>query len=342
MKAAARILILLIASAMPAALQAKAMPHEAALRAVKPEGGRLLFGAYPGGRTGEEDDIAPADVTAFERAAGRRVDWVMFSHNWYRTRAFPAATVRWIRKRGAIPYIRLMLRSDPETDHREPRFTLSRIARGDFDADLSRWMRAAARFGTPIIAEYGTEMNGAWFPWNGRWNGRQKGPARFVAAYRHIIDLARANGASNVIWVFHVNWSDDPQKRWNRFENYYPGDQYIDWLGVSLYSMQGPEETDPTPFSAIEGTMKRLHAMAPAKPVIIAEFGTDVHNPHEPAAAWAEKALRLIHSGRWPALIGYSWWNETWQNDDTPAHDTDMRLTSDPALARTFRRWAAR
>ncbi len=342
MNAGAGILALCIALAMPAGLHAGPMAHEEALGALTPPAGRLLFGVYPGGRSGEEDDITPADVAAFEAAVGRRVDWVMFSHNWYRSRAFPAATARWIRARGATPWIRLMLRSGSEPGHREPRFTLGRIARGDFDHDLRAWMRAAARFGSPLIAEFGTEMNGEWFPWNGRWNGRRKGPARFIAAWRHIIALARAEGATNIIWVFHVNWADHPATRWNRFENYYPGDAWADWLAISLYSMQGPDETDPTPFAAIGSTMRRLARMAPAKPVVIAEFGTDVRNPHEPAAPWADKALRLIHSGRWPALIGFSWWNETWPNDDTPAHDTDMRVQSDPALARTFRRRLAR
>ena len=29
------------------------------------------------------------------------------------------------------------------------------------------WGRAAQTFGTPLIVEFGTEVNGSWFPWNG-------------------------------------------------------------------------------------------------------------------------------------------------------------------------------
>ena len=319
------------------AARAETVSHARALAALTPPAGKLLFGAYTGGRSGEEDDITLADVTAYEATVGHRVAWVYFSNNWYRSRAFPAKTARWIRRHGATPYVRLMLRSDPEQDHAEPRFTLRRIARGDFDADLSRWMADAARFGTPILAEFGTEMNGEWFQWNARWNGRRRGAARFAAAYRHIVDLARENGAGNIVWVFHVNWADGPERPWNRLEGYYPGDAYIDWMGISLYSMQGPHEDEPTAFAEITRTLARLARLAPQKPVIIAEFGTDVHNPREPAAPWAEKALGLILSGRYP-IIGFSWWNETWPNGDDPADATDLRIASDPALRTLFRR----
>ncbi|HHS89122.1 MAG TPA: beta-mannanase [Rhodobacteraceae bacterium] len=323
-------------SAPPAS--AETFGHAQALKALSPPAGAIWHGVFPGGRSGEEDDITLADVRAYERAVGHRVAWVYFSNNWYRSRAFPNQTANWIRKHGATPYIRLMMRSDPETDHAEPRFTLQRILRGDFDRDLKLWMRDAARFGTPLIVEFGTEMNGEWFSWNARWNGRQKGAVLFADTYRHIIDLSRAVGATNIVWVFHVNWADWPDKPWNRFEKYYPGDEYIDWLGVSIYSMQAPDETDRTPFSRVGNTIRRLSRMAPGKPVIIAEFATDVRNPREPAAVWADNALRLILSGKWPQLVGFSWWNETWQNDDDPANDSDMRVTSDPALAAVFRR----
>jgi hypothetical protein len=77
--------------------------------------------------------------------------------------------------------------------------------------------------------------------------------------------------------------------------------------------------------------------MAPAKPIIIAEFGTDVRNPLEPAAPWADAALTQLLSGKWPNIIGFSWWNETWPNGDDPATATDTRIASDPALIRVFR-----
>ncbi len=337
MKPLALVVALLLAVSTP--VFAGPVSHGAALRDLTPRQGHLLHGVYPGGVTGMEDDITPQLVRAYESAVGRRVAWVMFSHNWFQGRAFPMQTANWIRAQGAAPYIRLMLRSDTELDHREPRYTLAAIARGDFDTDLAAWGRDAARFGTPFIAEFGTEMNGDWFSWNARWNGRRKGPALFQAAYRHIIDVTRANGASNIVWVFHVNDQDYPVRRWNHFESYYPGDDYIDWLGVSIYSAQGPSEDYAADFPGLlASVMARFARMAPNKPAIVAEFGTDVRNRHVRADQWADTALDTILSGRFPNLIGFSWWNETWQNDDNPAHDTDLRVQSSAELAAVFRR----
>ena len=316
-------------------------PHEDAVARLTPPAGSYLHGTYPGGTTGEEDDITLAQVKDYERAVGKHVAWVMLSNNWYDNRRFPTDTARWIIGHGATPYVRLMMRTNSNEYERERVYTLKRIAAGQFDADLAQWGRDVAALNVPVIAEFGTEMNGEWFRWNARWNGRSKGAERFRNAYRRIIDVTRAAGATNVVWVFHVNHQDGPNKSWNRLENYYPGDDYIDWLGVSLYSMLGPDEDEPTDFtSGFDAVYGRLRAMAPGKPIVISEFATDIHNPREPAAPWADKALRNILGGRWPGLIGFSWWNETWPNDDnTP---TDLRVSQDAALAQVFRTRLAR
>ncbi len=304
---------------------------------LQPPFGGLWHGVFPGGRSGEEDDITPAGVASYERLIGRRVDWVMFSHNWYRSRAFPVATASWIRKRGAIPWIRLMLRSDSEEDHAEPLFTLQAIAAGRFDADLRAWGRAAAAFGTPILCEFGTEMNGRWFPWNAVWNGRREGPSRFVAAWRHIVKTVRAAGADNVIWVFHVNHEDDPGRPWNRFEAYYPGSAWVDVVGVSIYSALSPQERERVNFAqALNGVMERFARLAPEKPVVVVEMGTDTRNGFTNAAAWMRQACRAMAASR-PRLIGFAWWNERWPNDDIAAHDTDLRIQSSPPLAQALR-----
>ncbi|MFZ4776685.1 MAG: hypothetical protein ACOYM3_15045, partial [Terrimicrobiaceae bacterium] len=137
-----------------------------------PDVGRFYHGCYPGGVTGEEDDITVRDVKNYEKVVGRHAAWVYFSNNWYAGRRFPAETAKWIRDHGAIPYIRLMLRSrDHETGKPERQFTLQSIIDGKFDGDLKAWGRDATAFGTPLIVEYGTEVNGEWFGWNGSFHG---------------------------------------------------------------------------------------------------------------------------------------------------------------------------
>lgn len=313
-----------------------------------PPSGKLYHGVYPGGITGEEDDLTLNDLQVYEQAAGKTAAWVFFSHNWYHGRQFPQSTADWIRQAGSIPYIRLMLRSEAGGEGADPLYTLQAILDGDFDQDLHAWVKAARDFRTPLIAEFGVEMNGEWFPWNGKWNGGGEttdygdptsadGPERFRDAYRHIIQISREEVAENILWVFHINNGDYPEDDWNHFENYYPGSEWIDWLAVSVYGAQTPQEEEWVEFRPMmDEVYPRLATLDADKPIILAEFGAADNNPLGDQAGWAQAALSDLTSFRWPRLIGFSWWNEWWQNDENPAHDTSMRLQDNPALAQVF------
>ncbi len=323
------------------------------LSAIKiPPRGQLYNGVFPGRADMEEDKIRLTDLRAYEKQVGKRAAWVYFSDNWFVDRRFPLKTATWIRKHGSTPFIRLMLRSSEEQDVAEPKFTLERIIRGDFDNDLRVWAQQAGRFHTPLIVEFGTEVNGRWFSWNGYWNGRGRkngygsstladGPEKFRHAYRHIINLMRQEKANNITWVFHVNNQDIPDVSWNQFENYYPGDKWIDWIGVSVYGAQDPMEDEIYQFRELmDDVYPRLRKLSKdSKPIVLLEFGVTSGNRRVNQAKWAEKALKDITAPRWSRLIGFSWWNEAWENDNNPKHDTNMLVQDNPGLAAVFRKW---
>jgi hypothetical protein len=299
----------------------------------------IYHGIFPGGKTGEEDDITLADVTAYERAAGKKVAWVYVSNNWYTDRRFPTATATWIRQHGAVPFIRLMLLDSWRKPRTNKDYSLDSIAAGKFDKDLKAWARAARDFKTPLLVEYGTEANGHWFPWNGQHNGKSRGPEKFKKAYRHIIDVMKKEGANNIRWVFHVDVDDNPHETWNRFENYFPGHNYIDWFGFSAYGAATPMADEwPSFRELVDPVYPRLADLAKGKPIVVLEFGVTSGHPKMDQAKWAEAALKDIVSGRWPGLLGFSWWNEAWENDNNPAHNTNMRVQDNPKLSAVFKR----
>jgi hypothetical protein len=304
--------------------------------------GKLYHGVFPGGKTGAEDDITPADVDIYEKTVGQKVAWVYFSNNWYKSREFPRETAEWIRARGAVPFVRLMLRSDPEENHAEKLYNLKAILAGKFDTDFKNWALQAKQFGTPVLVEWGTECNGQWFSWSAKWNNdpsQHNGPQRFAAAFRHIVQLTRVQGATNLTWVFHPDAHDDPAEEWNRFENYYPGNDVVDWIGFSAYGPQKPMDTEAQSFREMaDPCYQRLVKMAPAKPIFVLEFGCTAGSKAVTPDHWAEEALADLLGGRWPNIAGFSWWNEGWKNDKAPAHDTNMRVQGTPALGRVFKR----
>ncbi|MEP6777222.1 MAG: glycosyl hydrolase [Chthoniobacterales bacterium] len=317
--------------------------HAAQLVSAPPEG-KLYHGLYFDDPAKEHDptehDVTAEQVSKYESAVGHKTAWVFFSNNWFESRKFPEAQCRWIRELGKTPYVRLMLRSDLEQEHADKTFGLAKIIAGKFDDDLKAWARDAKAFSSPILIEWGTEPNGNWFSWNGKWNGgAQAGPAKYVAAYRHIVDLMRGEGANNLQWIWHVNWLDEPEAKWNRFENYFPGGDYCDWVALSAYGPLTPRAKDGSESFRFKmrKAYPRLMKIAPDKPIVIAEFGCALNHRKVDAAEWAKSALEDLFSGRWPAVIGFCWWNESWENDDTKSHNTDMNILHDGRLTEVFR-----
>ena len=312
-----------------------------------PPAGKMYHSVYPGGKTGEEV-IAQADLVSYQAAVGQQAAWVSCTNDWYYSTAFPVATCTWVRNLGSVPYIRLALRSTWNLP--EPVYTLAALAAGKFDAGLKSWALAAKAFGTPVIVEYGTEVNGDWEPWNGQYAGagtlvgtpaKAEGPAEFVAAYRHIVTVMRAAGATNLTWVFHASWDDYPNVAWNHFENYYPGSDVVDWVGISAYGYLTPQDNYPKASIALQAELDaaypRMVKLAPGKPIMLLEFGCTGGDALQAPQTWAQAALNTLFSNRYPLIRGFAWWNEDYANDSNPAHNTIMRVQELPALATVFK-----
>lgn len=315
-------------------------------------GGRLLppphgmyHSAYPDFE-GTEDQVTTARIRAFERLAGKRLAWVYFSDNWLAGIEFPAREVRAIQAAGRIPFVRLMARSTWRTGGPDPHYRLQRILAGRFDAELTAWFRAARDSGVPMLVEFGTEVDGDWFAWNGRWNGAgatsaygdpavADGPERFRDAYRHLVDLSRSVGADQLTWVFHVNDQSWPRTAWNTPRAYYPGDAYVDWIGVSVYGSQAPGEYQGSFRRRLDRVYPQLCALSADKPLAVLEWGIAQRPARGTKAGWIRDALRWLGSGRWPRIKAASYWHEDWPQG---AGVTDLRIDSSRAAARAYRR----
>ena len=298
---------------------------------------KILHGVYPGGFSGEEDDFSEVDLISYERSVDSTVDFVYFSHNWYKSRQFPKNTVDWIYKRGSIPYIRLMLRSHPlNQGFNEREYSVTRIGNKELDSDLYEWFKIAKSYKKPLIVEYGTEINGDFFPWNGAYYDKSSLP--FKKAYRHIIDISREVGAINIIWSFHLNDRDVPNEEWNHFENYYPGDNYIDLIVMSIYGMLTSIDTQQKYVGTELKTLyPRIAKMAPTKKIILIEWASTRDNKYQDQVEYARDGFEAIFSGNYPNLIGFSWWNEWWHNRGQI--DSTMRVQDNPKLALVFKEY---
>jgi len=140
--------------------------------------------------------------------------------------AFAANEVRTIYSQGALAIIRW----EPTTKR------LADIAAGVHDKYILDFATAVRRLNLPIALTVAHEMNGDWYPWGTKGNT----PADFVAAWRHIHDVFAKAGATNVIWIWNPN--DIYPVPDVKLQPLYPGDAYVDWIGVTGYwGVIGPQ-----------------------------------------------------------------------------------------------------
>jgi hypothetical protein len=303
---------------------------------VLPPAHGMYHAAYPG-FCGSEDCVSAGRIRAFEQLARKRLAWAYFSDNWFDGIHFPDDEVRAIWSvHHTIPFIRMMARANWSEGCTDTTYSLQKIVDGRFDPDLRAYARAAADSRIPLMIEFGTEANGDWFPWSGACNGgADGGPARFRAAYRHIVDIFRHEGARNVTWVLHLDASPSPAASWNRMAAYYPGSRYVDWVGLSAYGPQQPGDPWDS-FAAVFGPgYRELAGAAPGKPIALLEFGVISELGHD-KAAWITAALHEMASGRYPRLKAESYWHSNWTND-AGVGPSIMRIDSSPETLAAYR-----
>ena len=250
---------------------------------IPPTNGQKYIASFPD-FGGTEDEVSSQAIYSFEESSGKPIAWAYFSNNWMDSLIFPIQDVNTILSTGKTPFIRIMFRSEFEEAQKDPTLSLLDIINGKHDAAIIAWANEAKNINHPLLVEFGTEVNGQWFSWNGIYYGGgtkdgygqadyPDGPEIFRDAYRHIIDLCNAQGANNLTWFFHFDVNDDPEEWWNNPVYYYPGDNYIDWLGVSTYGPVQRGDDYVKPAKLIQKAHERFLSISKNKPYAILEFG---------------------------------------------------------------------
>ena len=96
------------------------------------------------------------------------------------------------------------------------------------DMYLRKFAKDAGKSGVTIFLRFANEINEPSTPWHTT-------PEKYIEKYRLVSKVFKEE-APNVIMVWGPN--DFPP---NTIPDYYPGDEYVDWIGVSTYGRYHPE-----------------------------------------------------------------------------------------------------
>lgn len=198
-------------------------------------------------------------------------------------------------------------------------FTGHKVVSGSLDAYVYRQARAVAAFGRPVFLRLDWEMNATWY---NLWGQGSVSPADYIAAWRHIWQIFQDAGAGNAAFVWSPNvgrFTSIAATAW------YPGDKYVDWIGIDAYPTAGSEQTVLAGADGLD--VLAAYGRQHGRPVMLAEWAptapqADTKDLFDLVFSWADN-----HQDTVKALIYFNY----------PTAGRDHLLIHFPVGARTLR-----
>ena len=298
------IFALMLATLSLSATQAAAAP---------PSNGKTLIGVAVPGST-------PAELNAFQATSGKSPAIVMDYSDWAHRPNFPTDFATSVTSRGAQPMITWEPWDNSKGSVNQPAYRLSRITAGAYDAQIRRWATQVRAWNNPLYLRFGHEMNGNWYSWDEGVNGNKAGD--YVKAYRHVHDIFKSVGVTNVSWV----WS--PNVVYNgstSLKGLYPGDAYVDWTALDGYNWGTTNGHSWQTFASVFNKSIAQVKATSNKPFMIGEVGSAAKGGNK--AAWISDMFTQLALR--PDIRAFIWFNYN--------KETDWRIQSQSVVATAFR-----
>ncbi len=111
---------------------------------------------------------------------------------------------------------------------------LYEILQGMWDDVLDVYVQKIQAFGHPVMIRLMNEMNGDWCNYSGVFSSND--PLIYKEAYRYIYRRFEDAKVDNVLWIWNPNGVSYPTVDWNHTLMYYPGDEYVDIVGLTAFN----------------------------------------------------------------------------------------------------------
>jgi hypothetical protein len=272
------------------------------------EEGRPMAGAWLGSWPTEGNPV----IAQFEDETGIRLDLVDVYLDWSTPYANVSHSVRHIAQHGALPILTWEAQTITTQDilSGERVLPLRDGRRLDIDAYVAEFAKGACRSAAlthqPVLIRMLHEMNGNWFAWGIGYEQagkRVNTDESFKQAWIKLHDAFDSRCGDDVRFIWAVNHFN--VGKGTSFMGTYPGDDYVDLVGIDGYNWGTKASWGWQDFYAIfqEGlcTLER----ETDKPILIAEVGSSEAGGDKPR--WISDLLANIEARE--RLRGFVWLN---------------------------------
>lgn len=205
------------------------------------------------------------------------------------------------KKEGRI--IELSLQTTAQ-DRREGNMVYD-ILDGKYDVFLDSFIEEIKEAKTPILMRFCNEMNGDWCQYSSFHTS--KDTELFKELYQYVYDRFEEKGAGQyAIWVWNPNERSLPEFKWNDELMYYPGDSYVDVVGLTGYNTGTYYEAEKwRSFHDIYAVPYNRAIKNYDKPLMITEFASSSVGGNK--EEWIREMFQQIK--KYPEIKVAIWWS---------------------------------
>lgn len=217
-------------------------------------------------------------------------------------------------------------------NNQEHTISVQDIIEGKYNDYINSISQEIKKWGKPIIIRFAHEMNLDRYHWGfDKEFFNDNAPENYIKMYSHVVQHFKQQNVTNVLWAFSPNVDSIPNQNWNRAENYFPPNSYVDILGMDGYNWGG---TSWRPFESIFYPLyNQLKTIAPNKPIFVFETGTV--NPEK--TSWIESAIQTAQKWNLNGMIWFQVKKELdWRINEEEKYDYLNYIKTNPGV---FQNW---
>ncbi|WP_099191645.1 glycoside hydrolase family 26 protein [Tepidibacter mesophilus] len=200
-------------------------------------------------------------------------------------------------------------------DNKDNTSVMYDILNGKYDDFLNDYAKKIKEFNHPIMFRLNNEMNGDWCTYSSYYYS--KDTDIFKNVYKYVYKIFEFNEVDNVLWVWNPHDVSFPDFKWNNCLNYYPGDKYVDIIGLTGYNAGTYYEGEKwRSFNEIYIPLYNEYIKNFDKPFMITEFGCNSVGGDK--VKWMGEMFRNIKYFK--NIKVAIWWNGIdWDSNMNPA-----------------------